>query len=81
MKQIVSYELRKLFRNRLILFMLLLFSILNICHIFSDYQKSFTIYLAMRVALNGFIESDVLSNRYVDRNMSALGILPFCNKM
>ena len=35
----------------------------------------------MRVALNGFTESDVLSNRYVDRNMSALGILPFYNKM
>lgn len=39
MKQIVSYELKKLFRNRLILFMLMLFSILNICHIFTDYQK------------------------------------------
>lgn len=32
----------------------------------------------MQVALDGFIESDVLSNKYIDWNMSALGILQFC---
>ena len=39
MKQIIAFELKKIFRNRLILFMLLLFGILNMYHIYSGYQE------------------------------------------
>lgn len=40
MKQIIAFELRKLFRNRLILFMLILFGILNLCRICSDHRRN-----------------------------------------
>lgn len=39
MRQIIGYELRKLFRNRLVLFMLALFSVLNLYQIYGDYRK------------------------------------------
>lgn len=40
MKRIIIFEVKKIFRNRLILFMVVLFSFLNIYHIYDDYQKN-----------------------------------------
>ncbi len=39
MKQIIVFELKKMFRNKLLLFMLLLFGILNLYRIYSGYRK------------------------------------------
>lgn len=40
MRRIIIFELKKLFRNRLILVMLALLSILNVYHIYSDYAEN-----------------------------------------
>lgn len=40
MGRIIQFELKKLFGNRLVLVMLLLFSILNVCKIQSDFSKA-----------------------------------------
>ncbi len=40
MRRIIFFELKKLFRNRLILVMLALLSVLNVYHIYSDYAEN-----------------------------------------
>ncbi len=50
MKRLTLFELKKLFCSPLILFMLLLFSILNFRHIYSDYQQNIG---SMRDYFNG----------------------------
>lgn len=40
MRRIIIFELKKLFRNRLMLVMLAMLSILNVYHIYSDYVKN-----------------------------------------
>lgn len=40
MRRIISFELKKLFRNRLTLIMLVILSVLNVYHIYDDYVKN-----------------------------------------
>ncbi len=40
MRRIISFELKKLFRNRLTLIMLVILSVLNVYHIYDDYIKT-----------------------------------------
>lgn len=40
MRRIISFELKKLFRNRLMIIMLVILSVLNAYHIYSDYAKN-----------------------------------------
>lgn len=40
MRRIISFELKKLFRNRLTLIMLVILSVLNVYHIYDDYVKT-----------------------------------------